>query len=489
MPAIYRTALVFLLAATAFGQPPITVPHPTNVDFSNGETGQIPPGWDMPPAVLNAGYRAELRQQNCGPRFSSCVAYVPPPVIGTVRAAELAQTFPAEPYIGKSIRFSAWLRLQQGSDGGYIHIRMRVDYASGRIDMRDSVASPVNGEEWQLREVFGHVDPGAVSISIWARYVPSGFAWVAAPTFGIVEEAKAPPRGSFGVATATFPVADAVGQTVRYGGWIRTENVSQGYAGLWWRVDGEQPGQMLAFDNSNARIVDEKPVAGNGILRGATGTTGWTWYEIELPVAAGAHNINFGLLFTGTGTAWFDDLKIELNGVRYANPRFDLDFESPTTKAAGFSFAGDNGSNQYKVGLDTTTAFAGRQSLKMQFTEGRDQPEPAPQFTGFALPVLDPAHIDDASRSIAHVTPAPIVFVNRSSTAVDIYWIDYDGNRMLFKPALAAGAAWRISTFLTHPWLVIASGTGGTKEHDTGVRLAAFEASASTGGDAIVRDK
>jgi hypothetical protein len=64
---------------------------------STGETGQIPPGWDMPPLVVNAGYRAELRHQDCGRSFSSCVAYVPPPVIGTVRAAELAQTFPADP--------------------------------------------------------------------------------------------------------------------------------------------------------------------------------------------------------------------------------------------------------------------------------------------------------------------------------------------------------------------------------------------------------
>jgi hypothetical protein len=74
---------------------------------------------------------------------------------------------------------------------------------------------------------------------------------------------------------------------------------------------------VRTFDNSNARLIDEMPVSGNGILRGATGTTGWTRYEIELAVGAGAHNINFGLLFTGTGTAWFDDLKIELNGIRY----------------------------------------------------------------------------------------------------------------------------------------------------------------------------
>jgi hypothetical protein len=167
---------------------------------------------------------------------------------------------------------------------------------------------------------------------------------------------------SFGVATGTFPVNAASGQTAHLSGWIKTEGVLDGYAGLWWRVDGEEKGKVLAFDNSQARIVDDAPASGNGIIRGATGTTGWNQYEIELPVAVGAHNINFGLLFTGTGTAWFDALRIELNGVPYTNPQlFDLDFESSTVK--GF-YTGGRG---YKVGIDTMTAWTGNQSLKMQF--------------------------------------------------------------------------------------------------------------------------
>ncbi len=496
MPAFHRIAVACLLAATAFGQPPITVPHPTNVDFSKGETGQIPPGWEMPPAVLNAGYRAELRHQDCGQRFSSCVAYVPPPVIGTVRAAELAQTFPADPYIGKSIRFGAWLRLQQGADGGYIHIRMRVDYASGRIDMRDSMAPHVTGEDWQQREVVGHVEPDAVSISIWARYVPSGFAWVAAPSFGIIEEANAPAPRSFGVATATFPVAEAVGQTVRYGGWIKTENVSQGYAGLWWRVDEEQPGRVLAFDNSSARFINEMPVSGNGILRGATGTTGWTWYEIELPVAAGAQNINFGLLFDPEPrAASFDALKIELNGVRYANPRFDLDFESPTTRAAGFSFAGDNtGSERYKVSLDATTAFAGRQShLKMQFAS-----RPRAAGTRSAAHRLRSADARPRSyRSTPSLDPSSMPahigadHVNHGSTAVDIYWIDYEGNRVLYRSALAAGAVWRISMLVTHPLACcrVRYGRHEGARYRSSACCACLKRRRLTGGDAVITDK
>ncbi|HXC97637.1 MAG TPA: hypothetical protein VNU92_18190 [Edaphobacter sp.] len=46
---------------------------------------------------------------------------------------------------------------------------------------------------------------------------------------------------SFGVATGTFPVKDAAGKMVHFSAWIKTENVRNGYVGLWWRVDG--PGE------------------------------------------------------------------------------------------------------------------------------------------------------------------------------------------------------------------------------------------------------
>ena len=52
---------------------------------------------------------------------------------------------------------------------------------------------------------------------------------------------------AFGVATSTFPVADARGKKVRFNGHIKTEKVSDGFAGLWWRVDGKSM-KVLAFD-------------------------------------------------------------------------------------------------------------------------------------------------------------------------------------------------------------------------------------------------
>jgi hypothetical protein len=186
--------------------------------------------------------------------------------------------------------------------------------------------------------------------------------------------AKAQQFGPYGMAAGTFPVRDAVGKTVRFSAWIKTENVQNGYAGLWWRVDG--PGEsttnrpVLAIDNSKERIIDGKPDAHKGTIRGATGTTPWTLYEFELPVGKTASNINFGVLLTGTGTAWVDAMKVELDGEPYSNPQLDFDFESPTAKGfifgCGFASAICTG-YKYKVGIDDTVSYSGHRSLKMQF--------------------------------------------------------------------------------------------------------------------------
>lgn len=111
-------------------------------------------------------------------------------------------------------------------------------------------------------------------------------------------------KRSFGVATSNFPVADARGKKLRYSGYIKSDQVSDGYAGLWWRVDGPNAeGEESAFDNMEDR--------------GVTGTTPWKKYVIELDIPADAINISFGVLQTGTGRAWFDNLEISLDGKKY----------------------------------------------------------------------------------------------------------------------------------------------------------------------------
>ena len=66
---------------------------------------------------------------------------------------------------------------------------------------------------------------------------------------------------------------------MKFSGFIKTEALVNGYAGLWWRIDG--PNGSLGMDNMGDR--------------GPQGTTDWTRFEIEIPVAADARNINFGV--------------------------------------------------------------------------------------------------------------------------------------------------------------------------------------------------
>jgi erythromycin esterase-like protein len=147
-----------------------------------------------------------------------------------------------------------------------------------------------------------------------------------------------------GVATAKFPLLDGAGRHVKFSGYIKTDGITNGYAGLWWRVDGKNALQPLAFDNMSGR--------------GATGTTPWTYYEISMDVPADASHIYFGTLHTGDGIAWFDSLNVEVDGVPYMDAKaFDLDFESDTIR--GFKTAGG-----YEFALDSAVAHSGKQSLR-----------------------------------------------------------------------------------------------------------------------------
>jgi len=90
--------------------------------------------------------------------------------------------------------------------------------------------------------------------------------------------------------------ADKFQGTVAFSGFIKTANVTDGWAGLWVRVDGAN-GEALGFDNMQGR--------------GVVGSTEWRYYNSRvLDVPAAASKVCFGVLTAGRGTAWFDSLNI-----------------------------------------------------------------------------------------------------------------------------------------------------------------------------------
>ena len=102
----------------------------------------------------------------------------------------------------------------------------------------------------------------------------------------------------FGTLMQVFQPGEYRGKRVRFSGYARADDVKD-WAGLWMRVDGPG-GKSLAFDN-----MQDRPIKG---------TTEWTKYEIVLDVPAQAEQIAYGVLLTGRGDVWIDDLKFDVVG-------------------------------------------------------------------------------------------------------------------------------------------------------------------------------
>lgn len=102
---------------------------------------------------------------------------------------------------------------------------------------------------------------------------------------------------NFGAFSYTIP-AKFKGHKIRLTGYIKTENIDSGFAGLWLRIDGN--GRILQFDNMASR--------------GIKNTTDWTEYTVELPYdQQAASNIIFGALLTGSGKMFVDNLHLYID--------------------------------------------------------------------------------------------------------------------------------------------------------------------------------
>jgi C-terminal processing protease CtpA/Prc len=103
-------------------------------------------------------------------------------------------------------------------------------------------------------------------------------------------------KGSVSAITRTLPV-DFKGQRVELRGYLKLEHVTD-FAGLWLREDADD--QMLSLENMQSQQVK--------------GTRDWAEYRIALPIDPRAQKIYFGVLSSGAGTLWADDLELLVDG-------------------------------------------------------------------------------------------------------------------------------------------------------------------------------
>lgn len=128
--------------------------------------------------------------------------------------------------------------------------------------------------------------------------------------------------GGFGTLMQEMDAKAYRGKRLRMSSYARAADVAD-WAGFWMRVDGPN-GKMLGFDNMQGRPIK--------------GTSDWKRYEIVLDVPEPSEQIAFGILLSGTGQVWMDDVEFETVGkdvpTTGANPKApssgprNLDFES-----------------------------------------------------------------------------------------------------------------------------------------------------------------
>lgn len=100
---------------------------------------------------------------------------------------------------------------------------------------------------------------------------------------------------SYGVATQAIATSGLVGDRVRLGGHVKTKDVDGGHAALWMRIDDADG--VLYLEN-----MQQAPIQG---------TQDWQRFEITAPLLRDATRLSFGVIMTGQGSAWFDDLTVE----------------------------------------------------------------------------------------------------------------------------------------------------------------------------------
>ena len=161
----------------AGAEPPRALPAgPRNLDFHEGTEGRIPAGWFVPPALLLAGYGAELSKTGC--KTEVCAVVTTPPR-GGAQFGNLMQTFDAAAYRGKTIHLHVALRLDASSRGDTAQMWLRVDCDQNRMCGFDNMDNrPVRSTKWKDADISVRVPLKAVKINIGLIAVGHGRAWM-----------------------------------------------------------------------------------------------------------------------------------------------------------------------------------------------------------------------------------------------------------------------------------------------------------------------
>jgi hypothetical protein len=169
---------------------------PRNLRFEEGAAGKAPPGWFVPSLSRDADYLAELRREGCRSRGGAC-AVVMAPLNVPRPVGNLMQSFSAAAYRGKTVRLTAWLRVESFFVAPGIGLRLpnpedraqmwmtveRPNRKSGFSDNMDD--RPVRSQSWSRVEITGAVDEDAQFINFGFLSIGGGRVWIDSVSFDV----------------------------------------------------------------------------------------------------------------------------------------------------------------------------------------------------------------------------------------------------------------------------------------------------------------
>ena len=57
------------------------------------------------------------------------------------------------------------------------------------------------------------------------------------------------------------------------------------------------------------------------------------------------------------------------------------------------------------------------------------------------------------TKSHFHSNPVKVTFTNDTSETISIYWLDYNGEEVVYSSELQSGGNFFVRTYITHPWI------------------------------------
>lgn len=123
--------------------------------------------------------------------------------------------------------------------------------------------------------------------------------------YSLKMESPNTPDKKTGLFVGILPMETFAGKNVELKGWIKTKEIKNGYAGLCFIINGNDSDSLISNFMSD---------------RGLKGDTEWTQVSIKRSIDKDAQSVLFGGVFEGSGTAWFDDFELYINGKKFKDP-------------------------------------------------------------------------------------------------------------------------------------------------------------------------